>query len=330
MSFRFFIYYCAMCGGGGGFVGWLIGRIFVWILRWATANELSPIISDGVKAMFVGMVVAAALSLVDALWVFSLRQVISIGLRVATAVFIGTLGGLFGGLVPSVISDLIRSSLPDKTTAAVFNLLTWTTDLFTWTITGTLIGISVGTFDMLLNVLRGKDIAASVRKTIKGLIGGAIGGFIGGIFSLVLHGIWGSLFHNKVQDSLWSPSSSGFIILGMCIGLLIGLAQIILKEAWLRVEQGVRRGREMILQKGEITIGRAESCDIGLFGDPQVEKLHAKLLLQGKQYLVVDLGSSAGTYVNDRRVEGPTPLRNGDAIRMGKCVLRFGERAKRR
>jgi hypothetical protein len=219
--------------------------------------------------------------------------------------------------------------LPDRTPDGIFTLLGWTTDLFTWTITGTLIGISVGMFDVVINVLRGRDIGPAVRKTIKGLVGGAIGGFIGGIFSLVLHGVLGILFQRKPQEGLWLPSSSGFIILGMCIGLMIGVAQIILKEAWIRVEQGFRRGREMILQKGEITIGRAESCDIGLFGDPLVDKLHAKLLRQGDQYLVIDTGSMAGTYVNDRRIDGPTPLRDGDTIRLGKCVLRFGERAKR-
>ena len=329
MSFRFFIYYCAMCGAGGGFVGWVIGRFLVWIPKLVSGQELSPIITDGLKAMFVGMIVSAALSLVDALWVFSLRQVFSIGLRVSCAVVIGTLGGLFGGLVPPVISDMIRSVLPDKTPGAVFTLLGWTTDLFTWTITGTLIGISVGTFDVVINVLRGRDIGPAVRKTMKGLVGGALGGFIGGFFSLVLHGVMGMLFQHKRQEDLWLPSSSGFIILGMSIGLMIGLAQIILKEAWLRVEQGFRRGREMMLQKSEITIGRAESCDVGLFGDPLVDKLHAKLLLHGKQYFVVDAGSAAGTFVNDQRIDGPTPLRNGDTIRLGKCVLRFGERAKR-
>jgi hypothetical protein len=330
MSFRFFIYYCAMCGAGGGFVGWVIGRFLVWILKVIESHEPSAIITDGLKAMFVGMIVSAALSLVDALWVFSLRQWFSIFLRVGSAVMIGTLGGLFGGLVPPVISDLIRGVLPDKTPGGFYTLLGWTTDLFTWTITGTLIGISVGTFDVVINVLRGRDIGPAVRKTMKGLIGGALGGFIGGFFSLVLHGVMGLLFKHKNQESLWLPSSSGFIILGMLIGLMIGLAQIILKEAWLRVEQGFRRGREMMLQKSEITIGRAESCDVGLFGDPLVDKLHAKLLRHGTQYFVVDAGSGAGTFVNDQRIHGPTPLRNGDTIRLGKCVLRFGERAKRR
>jgi hypothetical protein len=329
MSFRLFIYYCAMCGAGGGFLGWAVGRFLVWVLQLLFRGGVSIIITDGLKAMFVGMVVAAALGLVDALWVCSLRQPASIALRVGTAMLVGTLGGLFGGLVPPVISDLLRSAMGEAPPVALVRLLGWVTDLFTWTITGTLIGASVGTFDLLANVARGRDIGAAVRKTLKGLTGGAIGGAVGGLLSLLLHGLWGLLFQGKPAESLWSPSSFGFIILGLCIGLLIGLAQIILKEAWVRVEQGFRRGRQMILQKGEITIGRAEGCDIGLFGDPLVDKLHARILRQGNQYVVVDAGSMAGTFVNDQRVAGPTPLRDGDAIRLGKCVLRFGERAKR-
>jgi predicted component of type VI protein secretion system len=112
----------------------------------------------------------------------------------------------------------------------------------------------------------------------------------------------------------------------VCIGLLIGLAQVILREAWLRVEAGFRKGREVILAKPEITIGRAESCDVGLFGDPQIEKLHARICQDGDHYVLHDEG--AGTYVNDEPVYGSRILHSGDAIRMGKSVLRFGERQK--
>jgi pSer/pThr/pTyr-binding forkhead associated (FHA) protein len=96
------------------------------------------------------------------------------------------------------------------------------------------------------------------------------------------------------------------------------------------VDQGFRKGREQILAKQEITIGRAESCDIGLFGDMAVERVHCKIVRQGNQYLLVDAGSTSGTYVNDVRVVQPHPLRSGDAIRLGRCLLRFGERQKNR
>jgi hypothetical protein len=332
MSFRWFIYYCAMCGAGGGFAGWMVGRIVVWLLNLIASEPISKIVSDGLKAMWVGMLVAAAIASVDALWVYSLRRFFSVGMRVGTAVFIGTLGGLFGGLIAAVLLDKVAGWQMDTESTrvlALLRLLDWLTRIVGWTITGTLIGISVGTFDLVSTTLRGRDIRPAVSKTIKGLVGGAIGGLIGGVLSLVLNGVWSDLFASKPTDFLWSPSATGFIILGGSIGLLIGLAQIILKEAWLRVEQGFRRGREMILQKGEITIGRAESCDLGLFGDPLVDKLHARILLQNGHYFIVDGGSVGGTFVNGRRVFGPTPLQNGDSIQMGRCVLRFGERAKR-
>ena len=78
-----------------------------------------------------------------------------------------------------------------------------------------------------------------------------------------------------------------------------------------------------------LTIGRAESCDIGLFGDAGVDRLHARIQQQEDRYWIADAGSRTGTFVNDVRIEGPTPLRSGDLIRVGKTVLRFGERQKR-
>ena len=86
----------------------------------------------------------------------------------------------------------------------------------------------------------------------------------------------------------------------------------------------------MLLSKDETTIGRAEWCDIGLFGDPGVEKLHAKILRREGQFFLADDNTPGGTYVNDVRVKEPAPLHNGDLIRLGKCLLRFGEKQQRR
>ena len=115
----------------------------------------------------------------------------------------------------------------------------------------------------------------------------------------------------------------------MFIGLLIGLAQVFLKEAWIRVEKGRRAGRELILTREKTTIGRAEACDIGLFGDNQIEKLHASILLAGNRYYVEDEKTPAGTFVNDQPVVGRVALKSGDLIRVGGSVLCFRERAIR-
>ena len=87
----------------------------------------------------------------------------------------------------------------------------------------------------------------------------------------------GNVVFGDQAETFWTPSAWGFVVLGLCIGLFIGLAEIILKEAWIRVEAGFRSGRELMLSKEVLTIGRGEGCDIALFGDSGVEKLHAHL-----------------------------------------------------
>ena len=57
MSFRLFIYYCALCGGGGAFLGWALGR---------PVHFEQKVLSQGVKGMLLGLSVALALGLVDA------------------------------------------------------------------------------------------------------------------------------------------------------------------------------------------------------------------------------------------------------------------------
>jgi hypothetical protein len=305
MSFRLFIYYCTLCGGGGAFLGWMLGR---------PLNLENKVLAQGLKGMFLGLAVTLALGLVDALAIFSLRRFVAIGLRVGTAVLVGAMGGLLGGLVSQALYGWKE--------LAVFLV-------FGWTITGFLIGVSLGVFDLLAHLVTGQDPSVPLRKILKGVLGGTSGGMLGGVLSLLLLSGWTRLLGSNpdVQERLWSPSSWGFVALGASIGLLIGLAQVILKEAWLKVESGFRQGREVLLTKPEITIGRAESCDIGLFGDPQIDRLHARIRLEGNRHVLLDEGS--GTYVNDELIRDSRILQSGDAIRLGRCVLRFGERQKR-
>jgi hypothetical protein len=306
MSFRLFIYYCAVCGGCAAYLGWTVGRLL---------SGDSALVVAGVKGMFLGMIVALALGLVDALWAFSPSQVLQIGPRVLIAGTIGTLGGLFGGLIGQIFYGMLQFS--------VFLI-------FGWTITGLLIGSSLGVFDILARLMRGEDLRGAQRKIFNGVLGGTLGGLLGGVLFLLLKGFWTGIFQDKPDTQLWSPSATGFVALGMCIGLLIGLAQVILKVAWVRVEAGFRPGRELILSRPEVTIGRAESCDIGLFGDAAVERLHARILQRGGDYFLADNGSPSGTFVNDRRVGEPVPLRSGDVIRLGRNVLRFREARKQK
>ena len=108
----------------------------------------------------------------------------------------------------------------------------------------------------------------------------------------------------KNPDGCGPPTALGFVALGASIGLLVGMAQVFLKEAWIKVEAGFRPGREMILAKENTVIGRAEGSDIALFGDPGVEKTHASIVQVNGRFFIEDNKSPGGTFVNDQ------PLRN--------------------
>ncbi len=302
MSFRLFVYYCAVCGAWAALVGWGLGRIL-------GPQSMEAFARTVLRGLSLGLLLAFGLGLVDA--IFSSRQVGAIILRALLVSAVGLVGGLLGAAVGQGLYSLTESE--------VFRA-------FGWVLTGLLIGASVGVFDVLARLARGEGASGAVRKVINGLIGGSVGGLIGAILYLMLLKALGWLFK---RDDVLSSSAWGMVVLGACIGLFIGLAQVILKEAWVRVEAGFRPGRELILTKDVITIGRAESCDIGLFGGQGVEKVHARILQKGQRYLLADDNTPGGTYLNDRRIDGPTELHNGDTIRVGNCVLRFGERRKK-
>jgi hypothetical protein len=175
--------------------------------------------------------------------------------------------------------------------------------------------------------VREQELSWAVRRLLRGLVGGAVGGLLGGLLDWKLGGAWEQLFRGK--SNLWTPSLTGFIVLGLCIGLLIGVARVALREAWLKVEAGFRKGRELLLDQPVLTIGRAESCDLGLFGDAAIAKLHARIYQQDGCHMIADAGSATGTFVNDHRILEPTLLRSGDLIRVGSAYLRFSERRAR-
>ena len=80
-------------------------------------------------------------------------------------------------------------------------------------------------------------------------------------------------------------------------------------------------GHEYPLNK-EIAFGRASDNDVSL-RDNFVSHHHAIISLHHNQYLLEDLGSSNGTYLNDLPLNGRAYLKNKDIIRIGYLTMRF-------
>lgn len=89
--------------------------------------------------------------------------------------------------------------------------------------------------------------------------------------------------------------------------------------ARLVVRQGPVSQPEFQLGVQPITIGRESGNDI-VVNDPEVSRRHAQITFQGGRFLVEDLGSTNGTFVNSRRISMATPLNNNDTIDISDSV----------
>ena len=58
---------------------------------------------------------------------------------------------------------------------------------------------------------------------------------------------------------------------------------------------------------------------------PGMSRLHAEVLVDCASVLLRDLGSANGSFVQDRRLNGPHLLSNGDLVRLGSVLLKFYE-----
>ncbi|GIU84607.1 MAG: hypothetical protein KatS3mg008_1382 [Acidimicrobiales bacterium] len=82
-------------------------------------------------------------------------------------------------------------------------------------------------------------------------------------------------------------------------------------------------GRRVRLGPGIAMLGRAEDADVRIT-DPKVSRRHAEISLRRDRYLLRDLGSTNGTFLNGRRID-QSALVDGDVIRLGDSEILFQE-----
>ena len=85
------------------------------------------------------------------------------------------------------------------------------------------------------------------------------------------------------------------------------------------------RGRELdkfLIGQGKVLIGRTPECDIKI-DNPAISRRHASIEYGGGEYVVTDLGSSNGTFINGEPLKGPTTIKPGDVINLAKFELQF-------
>lgn len=89
----------------------------------------------------------------------------------------------------------------------------------------------------------------------------------------------------------------------------------------LRLNTGTAVGKTFYLKASPMIIGRHESCDI-ILNDHSVSRHQAKIECRQGEYILTDLASTNGTFVNGKRVT-THPLKDGDTIKAGTSLLFF-------
>ena len=93
-------------------------------------------------------------------------------------------------------------------------------------------------------------------------------------------------------------------------------------SATLVIRQGPQAGMSFPLLGNQLIIGREEGLDITL-QDPESSRRHVRISWQAGQFVVEDLGSTNGTFVNGVQIITPQALNPGDSIGIGQTALVF-------
>lgn len=90
------------------------------------------------------------------------------------------------------------------------------------------------------------------------------------------------------------------------------------ETAMLLMVEGPSAGKRVFLEKPRLIIGRDDRCDL-VIADRQVSRHHARISLEGDGYILTDLGSKNGTFLNGQELEEPHILQDGDEIQIAYC-----------
>ncbi len=96
---------------------------------------------------------------------------------------------------------------------------------------------------------------------------------------------------------------------------------------WMKIDDPSGGTRHLPVRDRDVLIGRERTCAI-VIDDEQASRQHVRLSWDGHGFSVMDLGSTNGIKVNEKRATGPTPIRIGDVLRIGSTELRLTSQAE--
>lgn len=275
-----------MLGLVGGTVAWTVGEPF-----WYHAESLFkgiPLLRDNIDvayASILGFYLGFFLGASEGLLSLDRRK-LARGLLFGSIA--GVLGGFFGVLGGNFLFTLIGRS--------------WIGRCLGWSVFGALLGVAPG---MALK---------QVDRAARGFLGGAVGGFAGGFVFITV----ATLFELAIYGRMLSIP-----LLGLIIGACYGLAEQLLRRAWLTVLSGSAEGYEFALST-TATIGSGQRADLRLVSDPPLPGVGIELTLTDGRYVLKKLDLDQVT-VNNKPVETAV-LADGDLIRVRGIRILFSHK----
>ncbi len=86
------------------------------------------------------------------------------------------------------------------------------------------------------------------------------------------------------------------------------------------MRSGPTPGATFSLEGDQLIIGRDSSSGVCI-NDAEVSRKHARLMFQGGKYVLEDLGSTNGTFVNGQRLASQAVLKSGDVVSLGEQIV---------
>src|SRR4051794_2870255 len=90
----------------------------------------------------------------------------------------------------------------------------------------------------------------------------------------------------------------------------------------LQILSGPLAGRLYKIDRDLMVIGRNPDCDLVL-APKSVSRRHAQIVRRGPDYVLKDLNSTRGTYINGEKLAQPTALQNGCTVQIGELQLLY-------
>jgi hypothetical protein len=289
VSFARLVYYSALLAGWAAFAAWAVAEALVF-------GRLLPSVEPAVVGGLVGAGIGLAVNVAAALGTGGWK---TLGSRAA----IGGAGGVLGGAVGASIGNAVYLMGSSGEVGWALRAVGWL-----------LMGMGIGVIDGIQE--------RSVAKIRNGLIGGALGGLVGGL-------LFDPLANLVASATGMSSRATAFVVLGLTIGGLIGLVQVVMRDAWLTVVDGYRPGRQLLLSRPITILGSAEHLPLPFIGAMNAgippEQLRISRQADGG-FVLEEVVKGATAAVNQQAIQRPTRLHDQDVIRLGPNIIRFNER----